>query len=103
MAEVFAITGEHFYERVDYDLEPGSNAGVRQRLDAANPFELAGRPVTSTDRTDGWRFHLPEGWLLLRLSGTEPLLRVYTEVREQTLVRPLLAAGAALAGITGKA
>ena len=103
LADVFAITGEHFYERVDYDLEPGSNAHVKERLDAAAPRELAGRPVVSSDRTDGWRFHVPEGWLLLRLSGTEPLLRVYTEVREKRLVRPLLAAGAAMAGITGKA
>jgi phosphomannomutase len=103
MGDVFAITGPHFYERVDYELEPGSNAEVKARLDAAAPTEVAGRPIIATDRTDGWRFHVPEGWLLLRLSGTEPLLRVYTEVTDASLVKPLLRDGAALAGISGKA
>jgi phosphomannomutase len=98
LAEVFAITGPHFYERIDFELEPGANATVKARLDAAAPKELAGRPITSEDRTDGWRFFVPEGWLLLRLSGTEPLLRVYTEVRDEKLVAPLLDAGKALAG-----
>ncbi len=100
LAEVFAITGEHFYERIDFDLEPGSTAQVKSSLDAAAPRELAGQPVTSTDHKDGWRFMIPEGWLLLRLSGTEPLLRIYTEVTDRSLVRPLLEAGIALAGRT---
>lgn len=98
LEDVFAITGRHYYHRIDKDLEPGSNAGIQQRLDRAAPTELAGRPVTSTDRTDGWRFFVPEGWLLLRLSGTEPLLRVYTEVTDEGLVAPLLQAGLEMAG-----
>jgi phosphomannomutase len=98
LADVFAITGPHYYRRIDVELEPGSNETVKARLDAAAPAEVGGRPVVSTDRTDGWRFMVPEGWLLLRLSGTEPLLRVYTEVRDESLVRPLLDAGLTLAG-----
>jgi phosphomannomutase len=100
LSDVFAITGPHFYERLDFDLEPGSNAAVKARLDAAAPVEIAGRRVISSDRTDGWRFFIKEGWLLLRLSGTEPLLRIYTEVTDQSLVKPVLDAGKALAGIT---
>jgi len=98
LEDVFAITGRHYYERIDKELEAGSNARIKQLLDAASPKELAGRPVTSSDRTDGWRFFVPEGWLLLRLSGTEPLLRVYTEVTDEALVAPLLQAGLAMAG-----
>lgn len=98
LQEVFAITGPHYYERLDFDLEPGANDEVRAILDAANPTEIAGRPVLRADRTDGWRFHVDAGWLLFRLSGTEPLLRIYTEVREEALVRPMLEAGKALAG-----
>ncbi|MEX2080067.1 MAG: phosphoglucomutase/phosphomannomutase family protein, partial [Dehalococcoidia bacterium] len=71
------------------------------RLDAADPSELAGRPVRGRDTTDGWRYLLGEGWLLFRLSGTEPLLRIYTEVREEALVGELLEAGKKLAGIEG--
>lgn len=98
LADVFAITGPHFYERLDFELEPGSNARIKAVLDAAAPAEVAGRPVTSSDRLDGWRFEIAEGFLLLRLSGTEPLLRIYTEVTDQSLVKPVLEAGKALAG-----
>jgi len=99
LEEVFRITGPHYYRRIDVDLEPGGQAEVRARLDAASPQELAGRPVLRRDTTDGWRFFVPEGWLLLRLSGTEPLVRVYCEVRDPSLVDPLLAAGLELAGV----
>lgn len=97
--EVFAITGAYYYERLDFDLEPGSNDRVKALLDAAAPTEIAGHPVISSDRTDGWRFFIAEGWLLLRLSGTEPLLRIYTEVTDQALVAPVLESGKALAGV----
>ena len=60
------------------------------------PTEIAGRPIISRDRTDGWRFFIKEGWLLFRLSGTEPLLRIYTELTDESLVQPVLAAGKAI-------
>lgn len=101
MERVFDITGRHYYRRVDVTLEPGANAGIRERLDAAKPTELAGHPVTSHDRTDGWRFLIDEGWLLFRLSGTEPLLRIYTEVRDEALVGRMLDEGRAIAGVAG--
>ncbi|HEY4669488.1 MAG TPA: phosphoglucomutase/phosphomannomutase family protein, partial [Tepidiformaceae bacterium] len=99
LKEVFAITGPHYYERVDFELEPGSNARVKATLDALDPKEIAGQPVRRGDRTDGWRFFIDDGWLLFRLSGTEPLLRIYTEVKSQALVRPVLEAGKMMAGV----
>lgn len=100
LEDVFAITGPHFYRRFDFDLQPGSNATITATLDAAHPTEIVGRPVLSSDRTDGWRFFIEEGWLLLRLSGTEPLLRIYTEVRDESLVTPVLESGMAIAGVS---
>lgn len=100
LKEVFAITGPHYYERLDFEIEPGGNAAVKARLDAANPQEIAGQRVLGRDTTDGWRFTLDEGWLLFRLSGTEPLVRIYTEVRDQSLVQPLLQAGKEIAGLS---
>jgi phosphomannomutase len=97
--DVFQVTGPHYYRRIDVELEAGEQAEVRARLEGASPAEVAGRPVLRHDTTDGWRFFVPEGWLLLRLSGTEPLLRVYCEVRDEELVEPLLAAGLELAGV----
>ncbi|MBK7327777.1 MAG: hypothetical protein IPI85_01375 [Dehalococcoidia bacterium] len=99
LERVFQITGPHYYERIDIELEPGSNERFKANLDAARPGEIAGRPVRSSDRTDGWRFFVDEGWLLFRLSGTEPLLRIYTEVTASTLVRPVLDAGRQIAGL----
>ncbi|MGH2633612.1 MAG: phosphoglucomutase/phosphomannomutase family protein [Tepidiformaceae bacterium] len=99
LEEVFAITGPHFYERLDFDLEPGSNARIKATLDSAKPAVIAGQPVLSIDHTDGWRFFIADGFLLLRLSGTEPLLRIYTEVKNEGLVGPVLEAGKALAGL----
>ena len=99
LEKVFAITGPHFYARDDYELEPGQRESVRAALDAAAPAEIAGRRVTGSDRTDGWRFLFDGGWLLFRLSGTEPLLRIYTEVTDEALVRPVLDAGRAIAGV----
>lgn len=99
LREVFAITGEHYYKRIDVELAPGSNETFKQALDAANPTDIAGRPVRSLDRVDGWRFCIDEGWLLFRLSGTEPLLRIYTEVTSEALVGEVLNAGKRLAGL----
>ena len=46
------------------------------------------------DTKDGTKFFLDDGsWLLLRLSGTEPLVRVYAETRSQAELAPLLDAG----------
>ncbi|MGK2964079.1 MAG: phosphoglucomutase/phosphomannomutase family protein [Tepidiformaceae bacterium] len=101
MERVFAITGPHFYRRIDVALEPGSNATIKARLDDAAPTSLAGHAILSSDRTDGWRFIIDEGWLLFRLSGTEPLLRIYTEVRDEALVTALLDEGKEIAGIAG--
>ena len=100
LQRVFDITGEHYYERIDIALEPGSNARFKATLDAATPTEIAGRPVRRSDRTDGWRYFIDEGWLLFRLSGTEPLLRIYTEVSTSSLVRPVLESGKQIAGLT---
>jgi phosphomannomutase len=56
--------------------------------------------VTGFDTTDGFRFDLEgDGWLLVRFSGTEPLMRIYTEVEDEGLVAKVLEAGRELAGV----
>jgi len=56
--------------------------------------------VVGRDTLDGYRFHLDDGsWLLIRLSGTEPLLRFYAESSSQEQVEKLLKAGRKLAGV----
>jgi phosphomannomutase len=57
--------------------------------------------VTSRDTVDGFRFTLGDkGWLLFRFSGTEPLMRIYTEVvGDQSLVQKVLDAGREIADV----
>jgi len=96
---VFAITGPHYYRREDFAIDETRRGEIVAALDGAEPAAIAGQAVLSKDRIDGWRFKVEPGWLLFRLSGTEPLLRIYTEVRDEALVRPLIDAGRRLAGI----
>ncbi len=100
LAELFDKVGPHYYDRIDIHLEPDQKAELVERLSRARPQRLAGLRVTDRDTTDGFRFHLEGGaWLLVRFSGTEPLLRIYTEVQDQSLVQKLLAAGKELIGL----
>ncbi|MGQ9572640.1 MAG: phosphoglucomutase/phosphomannomutase family protein [Dehalococcoidia bacterium] len=100
LAELFDKVGPHYYDRIDIHLEPEQKTELMERLSRAQPQRLAGLKVTEKDTTDGFRFHLEGGgWLLVRFSGTEPLLRIYTEVQEQSLVQELLTAGKELVGV----
>jgi len=97
--ELYAKVGEHFYDRIDVHLQPGQRESAIARVAAANPESLSGIKVTSKDSLDGFRFETEKGWMLIRPSGTEPLLRIYTETTDKALVQPLLLAGRQLAGL----
>jgi alpha-D-glucose phosphate-specific phosphoglucomutase len=100
LQDLFAKVGPHYYDRADIDFDPAQRQAIIQRLDAAQPKEIAGQQVTGTSRLDGYLYNLAGGgWLLIRFSGTEPLMRVYTEVREQKLVPLVLEEGQRLAGV----
>lgn len=95
-----AVGAEWYYERRDVRFPAAERAAIQARLAQAAPEAIAGLAVTRTDRTDGHKFWLPEdGWLLIRFSGTEPLMRVYTETTHGDRVEAILAAGIALAGL----
>jgi phosphoglucomutase len=71
------------------------------RLRMAPPRRVDEAPVRRVDDADGLYLALDDGFLMLRLSGTEPLLRVYAEARGPRLLQRRLAAGAALLGLAG--
>jgi phosphomannomutase len=97
--ELYAKVGEHFYDRIDVHLQMDQRAGAIERVAAANPADLAGVKVLSKDNIDGYRFETEVGWVLVRPSGTEPLLRIYTETTDKSKVQPLLQAARQLAGV----
>ncbi len=100
MTDLFAAVGRHEYDRVDITLRASEREAIQARAAAADPKSIAGIPVIGRDQIDGFRFHLEGGWwLLLRFSGTEPLLRVYAEMPTPEQVQDALHAGQELVGV----
>jgi phosphomannomutase len=95
------LAGPSFYRRVDVHVDKSLYAGVKQRLieglAAEPPANLADQSIERTVRletNDGYKFFLADGsWMLIRTSGTEPLVRVYTEATSAELRDALIAAG----------
>ena len=96
-----SIAGPSFYRRTDVHVDRAEYPEVKRRLlvdlAAQGPAQLAGQPVARTvalETGDGSKFFLDDGsWLLIRASGTEPLVRVYTEATSADARDAMLAAG----------
>ncbi len=97
---LYEKVGPHFYDRWDLVFNPKDRPVILDRVKNATQKSLGGLNVQERDTLDGYRFHLDGGaWLLIRFSGTEPLLRVYAEADSQERVRKILTDGRALAGV----
>ncbi len=93
--------GPSFYDRWDVLYPPDRRQEIFERVAQAHPVDIAGLPVVGVNQIDGKKFMLAGGsWLLVRFSGTEPLLRIYTETTSPDMVNKILEAGRALAGVT---
>jgi phosphomannomutase len=96
---LFDKVGAHYYHRIDTHFE----GDKKERIDAilaANPQTIGGLKMTGLDTLDGYKFNLEDGgWLLVRFSGTEPIIRVYTETTHADKVQQILADGLAIAGL----
>jgi phosphomannomutase len=101
IARFHELAGPSYYLRVDVHVERAAYPETKRRLlvdlAADTPAELAGQSIARTvplDTGDGFKFFLTDGsWLLVRASGTEPLVRIYTEATSAGLRDALLAAG----------
>lgn len=94
VADLLALVGTMEYGRTDLTLDPAVMDRFRAAMPALAPSVLAGLEVREIIRADGIKFLLPDdAWLLLRTSGTEPLVRVYAEAADFAQVDALLAAG----------
>jgi phosphomannomutase len=91
--------GPAFYERVDLRLSrPVAKAEMTEFLKKRAPAEIGGEKVCDISQRDGVKYIMSDdSWLLIRPSGTEPLLRVYAEGRTQGMVKALLEYGAQVA------
>lgn len=101
LREFHALAGPSFYRRTDIHFSRDEYDAVKQHvlvdLAANAPDQLAGQAVTRTQAlstNDGFKFFIEDGsWLLIRASGTEPLLRVYTEASSPDVREAILASG----------
>lgn len=97
---LFDKIGEHYYDRIDTPFE-GDRKSREQAILNANPETLGGLKVTELVTVDGFQFKLEDGgWLLIRFSGTEPIMRVYCETTHEEKVKAILQDGLKIAGIT---
>ena len=90
--------GHFSYRRIDRRIDPGVREQLIARLNAQPPAEIDGRSVAATNFSDGFKFIFENGdWLLIRPSGTEPVLRLYSEAGSPEQVDRLLRAAECLA------
>jgi phosphomannomutase len=87
--------GPAFYERIDLRLSsPVAKSEMIDFLLKQAPKEIGGQAVCEVSQRDGIKYIMADdSWLLIRPSGTEPVLRVYTEGRTTEMVKALMAYG----------
>jgi phosphomannomutase len=103
VADVLQQAGPSHYARVDLRLSaPVAKSRMVERLAHGAPSAIGGVAVTQVNTLDGVKYLLADdSWLLIRPSGTEPVLRVYAEAREPGMVEALLGFGRGLADTRG--
>ena len=90
--------GEFHFRRSDLHLEMSQGQRLIEVLSNSMPREFGGYPVTGVETLDGTKLLFgDESWILFRQSGTEPMLRIYSEATSVAKSNQLLAAGEALA------
>lgn len=91
LARLQQIAGPHIFRRIDLEFDAHRIEEIRDALANAQPDSLGGLRVESQDRRDGVKYNLAGGaWAAARLSGTEPLVRLYAEAPGETALSAIL-------------
>jgi len=83
--------GEHHYGRVDLELKAGQKEKVIAHFAAPKLTRLLDWPIVKREDLDGIKLYLGDaGWVLVRASGTERMLRIYAETAKPETTRRIL-------------
>jgi phosphomannomutase len=91
--EVYQITGEFAFERNDLHLDEDLKNRIVANCKAGKYQSFGKYKIIRTEDLDGWKYFLNEDeWIMVRASGTEPVLRTYAESSSQEKAFELLEA-----------
>ncbi|HEY3332858.1 MAG TPA: phosphoglucomutase/phosphomannomutase family protein [Capsulimonadaceae bacterium] len=94
ISEIMTDVGHHEYARIDLHPDAVRMPNIRTMLSTVHLTQMAGREILEISNLDGTKFNFDDGsWLLVRPSGTEPVVRVYAECPTRAGVNALLDAG----------
>ena len=93
--------GTNHYDRIDIKIQDGQKKELIDKLISSPLVQIGDKKVLAFDNTDGFKYILDnEGsWLLIRFSGTEPLLRIYAECQNQYDTQNILNSAIDIMGI----
>ena len=96
---LFSVVGPHYYDRIDQKFF-GNRQDKINKIMRAKPDSIAGLKVANFSNKDGFKFTFEDGgWLLIRFSGTEALIRVYCETTHKDKVQAIINSGLEIAGL----
>jgi alpha-D-glucose phosphate-specific phosphoglucomutase len=97
---LYSKVGPHYYNRRDLSFPEDQRPMIIKRVNDGLPQSIDGVRVVKVNTTDGFHLTLADNsWLLIRFSGTEPVLRIYAESNSMERVERLLETGRKLAGV----
>jgi alpha-D-glucose phosphate-specific phosphoglucomutase len=91
LAALHSEFGEYHYGRVDLDVQPAQKEKAVAHFSSNDTMQLDRWPITRRETMDGVKVYLADiGWVMVRASGTENLLRVYSETSRPESTREAL-------------
>jgi len=87
--ELFDEYGEHYFSRIDMRITETEKQRIMRKFNSSIA-QIANEKVLRVRDIDGFQYFVDGGWLLVRPSGTEPLIRFYAEAKKKAEVRKLL-------------
>ena len=80
MGSLFSEVGSFYTERVNIRFKSSDRESIIKKMENYSPMKICGRKVLEKKKLDGYKFILEDGsWLMIRFSGTEPVVRCYLE------------------------